>query len=305
MAGNGAPGDAMSGERDVVVASRPVHSPPRANEPNLLPDAEVGECLKVSDLTCVYGLEGAAPLHALGPIDLSLSTGEFVSIVGPSGCGKSTLVKVVAGLTPPANGEVTIHLSGRTRTPLATVFQDFGIFPWKTVLANVEFGLRVGGVSRKESRDRARDWLERVGLGPFVKSYPAQLSGGMRQRVAIARALVVQPEILLMDEPFASLDAQLREIMQDELIQITQRDQRTIIFVTHSLEEAMVLADRVVVMSARPGRIIVDVQMPFGRPRDVRVRESAEFGRMRLELWEQLREQVNKQLDGALRRERS
>jgi len=267
---------------------------PMTDGPAVAVSADAAVC--ATGLSCVYGLGGSAPVHALGPIDMTIESGEFVSVVGPSGCGKSTLVKVIAGLATPSEGELTLRMAGETTAPIATVFQDFGIFPWKTVLANVEFGLRVNGVGRKEARKLAVDRLDRVGLRPFLKSYPSQLSGGMRQRVAIARALAVEPEVLLMDEPFASLDAQLREIMQDELIQITERHRRTVIFVTHSLEEAMVLADRVVVMSARPGRIIADRRMPFGRPRDVRVRESAEFGRLRLELWELLRDQVNTQL---------
>jgi NitT/TauT family transport system ATP-binding protein len=206
-------------------------------------------------------------------------------------------VKVIAGLVEPTHGVVRVHIEGRSPTPIATVFQDFGIFPWKTVLANVAFGLRVSGIGRRVASSRARDALVRLGLGAFLEAYPAELSGGMRQRVAIARALVVEPEILLMDEPFASLDAQLREIMQDELVRLCEEDRRTVIFVTHSLEEAIVLGDRVLVMTARPGRIVADTRVPFGRPRDTHVRESREFGEVRAELWERLRSEVDAQLD--------
>ena len=147
------------------------------------------------------------------------------------------------------------------------VFQDYGIYPWKTVRANVEFGLRLSGCSRAERREIADSWLSRLGLTDFAGAYPGALSGGMRQRVSIARALAVDPEVLLMDEPFAALDAQLREILQDELLAIWQARRRTVVFVTHSLEEALLLGDRVVVMSARPGRIISDITVPFERPR--------------------------------------
>jgi NitT/TauT family transport system ATP-binding protein len=152
-------------------------------------------------------------------------------------------------------------------------------------------------VRRKEARDRARGWLDRLGLGSFATAYPAQLSGGMRQRVAIARAMVVEPEYLLMDEPFAALDAQLRELLQGELISVCERERKTVVFITHSLEEAIVLSDRVLVMTARPGRILSDVTVPFARPRDVRVRDTAEFARVRAELWNVLRTEVNRQLD--------
>jgi NitT/TauT family transport system ATP-binding protein len=249
-----------------------------------------------TDLECTYGLGRRREVPALGPISLRVRAGEFVSLVGPSGCGKSTFVKVLAGLTAPTHGELRVHIDGSSPTSIATVFQDFGIFPWKTVQANVELGLRVRGESARVRRVTAADWLSRFGLRDFADSYPAELSGGMRQRVAIARALVLGPEILLMDEPFASLDAQLRELMQGELLKICEEDQRTVVFITHSLDEAIVLSDRVLVMTARPGRILTDRTIPFARPRDPRVRTSAEFGAVREHLWGQLREEVRAQL---------
>lgn len=249
-----------------------------------------------NELECVYGLGEKRPIHALGPISLSVDRGDFVSIVGPSGCGKSTFVKALAGLVTPSGGELEVSLDGESETPLSTVFQDFGIFPWKTVLANVELGLRVRGDPRRESRRQAISWLKRLGLIDFAESYPHALSGGMRQRVAIARALVLEPEILLMDEPFASLDAQLRELMQANLLRICEQDRRTVLFVTHSLDEAIVLSDRVLVMSARPGRLLADAIVPFGRPRDIHVRDSSEFAELRGNLWDLLRAEVNTQL---------
>ncbi|MBX6389873.1 MAG: ABC transporter ATP-binding protein [Frankia sp.] len=237
----------------------------------------------------VFG-RGAKAVHALGPLDLTVSEGEFVCVVGPSGCGKSTFLRIVAGLTRPTAGKAEVLAN--SPNPAAMIFQDYGIYPWKTVEANVRFGLDIRGVPRKEARERARTWLDRMGLGDFANAYPRQLSGGMRQRVSIARALAVEPEILLMDEPFAALDAQLRTILQDELLAICQAERRTVLFVTHSLEEAIVLGDRVVVMSARPGRILAERIPPFPRPRSAEVRESAEFAAFRGELWALLRGEV-------------
>ncbi|UMG93719.1 ABC transporter ATP-binding protein [Nocardioides sp. TF02-7] len=234
-------------------------------------------------------------VEALQSMDLRMREGEFVCIVGPSGCGKSTFLRIVAGLLPQTSGTLRLRTRSDAIVPIATVFQDYGIFPWKTVLSNVMFGLRVNGVARRESRERARHWLGRTGLSDFADSYPATLSGGMRQRVGIARALAVEPAVLLMDEPFAALDAQLREILQEELLAICEADRRTVIFVTHSLEEALVLGDRVCVMSARPGRLLAERVVPFERPRDRHLRESPQFGAMRAELWDLLRGEVEPQ----------
>jgi NitT/TauT family transport system ATP-binding protein len=254
-----------------------------------------GAVIELSDLTVHYSTGGSS-LHALGPVDLQIVPGEFVSFVGPSGCGKSTLLRVVAGLLEPSGGSASLSVERSGAPPTATVFQDFGIFPWKTVQSNVEFGMRIQGVARSEAAERAKGWIERLGLAGFERSYPSELSGGMRQRVSIARALAVQPSILLMDEPFASLDAQLREILQDELLSIIEHEERTVLFVTHSLEEALVLSDRVVVLSALPGKILSVTDVPFPRPRDRSVRESSEFGRLRAGLWETLRTEVQRQI---------
>ncbi|MGW7487612.1 ABC transporter ATP-binding protein [Streptomyces sp. NPDC054786] len=237
-----------------------------------------------------FGRGGTAPA-ALGPLDTEIAPGEFVCLVGPSGCGKSTLLRITAGLLRPSEGELEIRAG--TDRPTAMIFQDYGIYDWKTVLANVRFGLDIQRVPRKEADERARSWLARMGLADFADAYPAALSGGMRQRVAIARALAVEPGMLLMDEPFAALDAQLRTILQDELLDLTQTTRTTTLFITHSLEEALVLGDRVLVMSARPGRIIAERRPPFGRPRTGAVRDTPEFTALKAELWQLLRGEVD------------
>ena len=231
-------------------------------------------------------------VEALGPVDLRIGRGEFVAIVGPSGCGKSTLLRIAAGLINPTAGTLELIPGGDSRRLLAMVFQDYGIFPWKNVRDNVRFALDLEGVARAGANATADEWLERLGLADFADALPRTLSGGMRQRVAIARAFASDPELLLMDEPFAALDAQLRTILQDELLMLTQESNRTVVFVTHSLDEAIVLADRVLVMSSRPGRIIADHRVPFGRPRRSDVRAQTAFGELREELWRALRGEV-------------
>lgn len=233
-----------------------------------------------------------AVVAALGPFDLTVAEGEFVCLVGPSGCGKSTFLRLVAGLLRPTTGYVDIVPRDQQHTPVAMVFQDYSIFPWKSVEKNVQLGLDLAGVPKKEARDRARHWIDRLGLSGFEQAHPNQLSGGMRQRVSIARALAVEPEILLMDEPFAALDAQLRLLLQEELLALWQADRRTVLFVTHSLEEAVLLGDRVVVMSSRPGRTVGDYVVPFERPRSGALRGTPEFAALQSEIWGQLREQV-------------
>ena len=176
--------------------------------------------------------------------------------------------------------------------PTATVFQSYNVFPWKTILANVRFGLEMHGTKRRDADSIARGWLTRMGLQDFADAYPPSLSGGMLQRVAIARALAVEPEILLMDEPFAALDAQHRRIMQEELLALWQEDRRTVVFVTHSLEEAVLLGDRIVVMSARPGRVLAEFQVPFARPRRADIRADPRFAALESEIWELLKGEI-------------
>ena len=243
-----------------------------------------------------FAAETANPVHALGPIDIEIADGEFVCIVGPSGCGKSTLLRIVAGLLRPSSGELEIRTSGTSETPLAVVFQDYSIYPWKTVERNVSFGLEAQGMRKSAALAESRRWLEKMGLEDFAKAYPATLSGGMRQRVSIARALAVEPEILLMDEPFAALDAQLRQLMQDELLAIWQADRRTVLFITHSLEEAIILGDRVIVMTSRPGQVLKSVEVPFPRPRQPKLRDLPEFSQFRAGLWEYLKGEVENYL---------
>ncbi|WP_406197480.1 ABC transporter ATP-binding protein [Streptomyces sp. NBC_01017] len=245
--------------------------------------------LRANDLTRAFG-RTPHTVHALGPLDLTVTPGEFVCVVGPSGCGKSTLLRIAAGLLRPSTGTLEIRTS--SSRPAAMIFQDYGIYDWKSVRANVRFGLDIQRVPRREANARADDWLARMGLSDFAAAYPATLSGGMRQRVAIARALAVEPELLLMDEPFAALDAQLRTILQDELLDITQSLRTTTLFITHSLEEAIVLGDRVLVMSARPGRIIAEHRPPFARPRTGDIRATPEFTALKSELWDLLRKEA-------------
>lgn len=205
---------------------------------------------------------------ALKGVSFSVAEGEFAAIMGPSGCGKSTLLNLIAGLLTPTGGNVFFEgLAGDSHPPTAMVFQEFALFPWRTVLGNIEFGLEERGVSAAERNERARKLIELVGLAGFEAKYPHQLSGGMRQRVGIARALAVEPAVLLMDEPFSALDAQTRQLLQIELLAIWERTRKTILYVTHNIQEAVFMADRVAVLSRRPGRLIAIVPVDLKRPR--------------------------------------
>jgi NitT/TauT family transport system ATP-binding protein len=236
---------------------------------------------------------GADAVKALGPADLAVGDGEFVCVVGPSGCGKSTLLRIVAGLINPTAGEVVIAHRDTRQQLMSVVFQEYSIFPWKTVEENVRLGLDLGGVARTEAARRVDEWLEKMGLTRVRRSYPHTLSGGMKQRVAIARALVVDPEIILMDEPFAALDAQLRLVLQEELLALWQQDRKTVVFVTHSLDEAILLGDRVVVMSANPGQVVAEFEVPFERPRSVDLRGRSEFAALEADIWKLLRREIH------------
>ncbi len=245
----------------------------------------------VADVSVTFASRGAT-VTALEGISLQVVAGEFLCIVGPSGSGKSTLLRVLAGLLPQSAGEVQIH-ADRPGTPLtAMVFQEHALLPWRTVLANVTFGLENRGVARPEREARAREMLAMVGLTQFSGHYPHQLSGGMKQRVGIARALANDPEVLLMDEPLAALDAQTRTIMQEELLRIWSTLGKTVIYVTHSLEEALLLGDRVVLLTARPGRVSQVFPVSLGRPRGLEVRGSQEYGTLLEKIWSHLREEV-------------
>ncbi len=207
-------------------------------------------------------------LQALADIDVAVESEEFVAVLGPSGCGKSTLLNMMAGLLTPTAG--AIYLEGALppgRTPTAMVFQEFALFPWRTVQGNVEFGLEEAGLPAAARARCARQYIELTGLAGFEARYPHQLSGGMRQRVGIARALAVDPAVLLMDEPFSALDAQTRQLMQEELLAIWERTRQTIVYVTHNISEAVYMADRVIVLSRRPGRVLADIAVELKRPR--------------------------------------
>ena len=235
-------------------------------------------------------LEGT--VVAFRNIELSVRTNEILCIVGPSGCGKTTLLRCIGGLVAPTSGRVLIDGAAveNPRAGVAIVFQHFGLLPWKTVAANVAFGLKVAGAPRRELAERADHYIKLVGLGGFENHYPYQLSGGMQQRVGLARALATNPEILLMDEPFASVDAQTREVLQEELLGLHERERKTMVFITHSIDEALVLGDRVAVMAARPGRVKEVLPVGFGRPRDPAVvRADPEYAELRNHIWSELR----------------
>jgi NitT/TauT family transport system ATP-binding protein len=254
-------------------------------------EAHVG----LTGVTRVFGSDPQTQGKALGPIELELRKGEFFAVVGPSGCGKSTLFDIVAGLSPAPSGKVTFE--GRPLTGSAVpdgigvVFQEDASFPWLTVADNVAFGIRRAGLSEAEVSRRVTATLALMGLADFAKAYPAQLSGGMRQRVCIARTLVQRPRLILLDEPFGALDQQTRLIMGEELLKLWRETGATILLITHALDEAAMLADRIGVMSARPGRILDIVETPWGIERDSRVVSDPRFGDITGRLWSRLREE--------------
>jgi NitT/TauT family transport system ATP-binding protein len=241
--------------------------------------------LSVEGVSLVYPTS-RGPLTALQQLSFGVAPGEFVSVLGPSGCGKSTLLKLVTGLLRPAEGRLA--LAGRTidgpRADVGIVFQQPTLLPWKRVIDNVLVPIRARGGSVAEHHDKAMGLLELVGLAAFARHYPQELSGGMQQRVGIARALLAEPNLLLMDEPFAALDAMTRESMMDELLHIWQRSGKTVLFITHSIPEAVYLSDRVLVMSPRPGRIVDSVRIDLPRPRSVETMAAARFGELCNEL---------------------
>ncbi len=239
---------------------------------------------------------GEENIPVVQDMSLSIPNLEFLTIIGPSGCGKSTLLRLIDGLIPSDSGKIFLDgveisgvVGGRGR---GMVFQGFDLFPWRTSLGNVEFGLEVKGIAAAERKEIAMHYIDLVGLSGFENSYPHELSGGMQQRVGFARALAIKPEVLLMDEPFGALDVQTRDILQDELLSIWSKEQKTVLFVTHSVEEAIYLSDRIVVLTPRPARIDQIIAVPFDRPRSEGMKSLPEFLQLRSKIWKTLKEGV-------------
>jgi NitT/TauT family transport system ATP-binding protein len=270
--------------------------PHQAGESARAPRALVTPKLCLQDLSLHYRSADGGRLLALDKINLQVSAGEFLCIVGPSGCGKSTLLYLIAGLHEPSSGKVLMDgkVVERTGTDRIMIFQEHGLFPWLTVAENVEFGMKMKGINKAQRREQTHEYLKMVHLQKFQNSYIHQLSGGMRQRVAIARALATEPDVLLMDEPFAALDAQTRDLLHDELERIWAKTGRTIVFVTHNVREAVRLGDRVAVFTFRPGRLKREYRIDLPRPRHLE--DTAVAGTAR-DILNDLREEIDKSLE--------
>lgn len=234
---------------------------------------------------------GSGGVLALSDIDFEVRDNEFITVIGPSGCGKTTLLRIIAGLIPYDQGEVTID--GRRVTgpgpERAVVFQNFALMPWADIMTNVSFGLEIRGTPKEQCRATAKELIKLVGLEGFERRLPKELSGGMQQRVGLARALAVNPQILLMDEPFGALDEQTRRLLQEELLSLWERERKTVVFITHSMDEAVMLGDRVMLMTPRPGRVKEMIDIPLNRPRSREVEKSSTFLEVKEYLWENLR----------------
>jgi NitT/TauT family transport system ATP-binding protein len=254
--------------------------------------------LEARDVTIHYWVERSArPFLAVDRATLEVRPGEFVAIVGPSGCGKTTFINAVDGLLPISGGSLTLNGQGISGPgpDRAMVFQQASLLPWRTVLANVTYGLEIQGrMPRSEAQERGRQFVELVGLKGFEHAFPGELSGGMQQRVNLARALATDPEMLLLDEPFAALDAQTREFMQLELLRIWRHTKKTALFITHDIKEAVYLADRVLIFSARPGRVKESVQIDLPRPRELRVKRETRFLEYEDAIWQSIEEEVRR-----------
>jgi NitT/TauT family transport system ATP-binding protein len=260
--------------------------------------ARSSSAVALDDVTIAFRLADGGSYVAVERAALGVADGEFVAIVGPTGCGKSTLLNVAAGLLPPSSGRIDIFgtpLAGLNRQA-GYLFQAEALFPWKTALENVAIGLQTAGMAKAQARERAEAWLDRVGLAGFTDRYPHMLSGGQRKRVGLAQVLIRDPKILLMDEPFGPLDAQTRQIMGNLLLDLWSADRKAVLFVTHDLDEAIALSDRVVIMSAGPAaRIIGNWPVPLPRPRDIaEVKLDPAFARIHREIWQMLKSEVLK-----------
>lgn len=255
-------------------------------------DGKVNNCIHIASLAKTF-IKGRRQISALEGFDLDVADGEFVCLLGPSGCGKTTVLRIIAGLESKTDGTVRLHDKevSRSGSDRGMVFQEFALFPWRTVRRNIEFGLEIKHVPETRRLDISSHLIELVGLKGFEDAHPKELSGGMKQRVAIARALANDPKVLLMDEPFGSLDAQTRNLMQKELLRIWSAARTTVLFVTHSVEEAVYLADRIVVMTARPGKVREIIPVPLSRPRD---RTSRQFIDIRSKVLAELEEEFEK-----------
>lgn len=250
--------------------------------------------ISIRGLTKQFDVRGSA-VTALSALTLDVPRGQFLVIVGPSGCGKTTLLRMLAGLEAPTAGSVEVRSGREGRPENSMVFQGDSIFPWMSVWDNAAFGLTMRGIPRAEIREIVGDYLDKTGLTAFADAYPHQLSGGMRQRVSIARAFANDPEVLLMDEPFSALDEQNKTLLQAELLRIWDETRKTVVFITHSVDEAVTLGDRIMVMSAQPGTAKAFVDVPFERPRDVlELRHLQEYGDIVYDIWQQLREEVSR-----------
>jgi len=246
--------------------------------------------ISLSDVRKSFGRSGFV---ALDGISIDIPKGEFFVIVGPSGCGKTTLLRTLAGLERQSEGRVDIRQFERSRPANSMIFQGDSLFPWMSVYDNAAYGLRMRHVDKAEIAETVRAWLERIGLWRFRDLYPHQLSGGMRQRVSIVRAFANDPEILLMDEPFSALDEQNKVLLHEELLRIWEATRKTVVFITHSVEEAVTLGDRIMVMTANPGRAKAVIDVPLARPRNVlELRQNPVFGDLVVHIWEQLRDEV-------------
>ena len=251
-----------------------------------------------SNVTKIYQ-SASGPVTALDNFNLEVEDGEFVCIVGPSGCGKSTFLRILADLEPLTSGHYTIVPGDDPHKPLNNVvFQEYAVFPWKTVIDNVAFGLQMRGVPKQERLEIAMDWLERVGLRKFANYHPGQISGGMKQRVSIARALANDPEVLLMDEPLGALDAQTRRVLQEELMRIWDENQKTVVYITHSIDEAVFLGDRVVLMTAHPGTHKETFAVDLARPRTIKTTSTTAYSELTYAIWESLQSEVMQAMEG-------